>query len=190
MSINFCLKIYQGSSFFKKVISQKLKLKIAFLIPCPVSGIQYSHRESFKTSLITIFKGYFSLIVITKCWLYSLPCTMHPWAFHPGVCTPTPRPLCCSSSILTGNLLFLLYICVCFVSVISTRMLYFLDPTYKWYHEAFVFFWLISSSVIPSQSMHVAANGKISVFLCLSSIPLCVCVCVCGIPYFLYPFTC
>ena len=92
--------------------------------------------------------------------------------------SPRSRPLCCSSSILTGDLSFLLYICVCFVSVISTRMLYFLDPTYKRCHEAFVFFWLTSSSIIPSQSMHVAANGKVSVFLCLSSIPVCVCVCV------------
>ena len=32
---------------------------------------------------------------------------------------------------------------------------------------------------MPSESIHVAANGKISFFVWLSSIPLCVCMCVC-----------
>ena len=35
--------------------------------------------------------------------------------------------------------------------------------------------WLISCSIIHSKSIHVAANGKISSFLWLNSIPVCVC---------------
>ena len=31
---------------------------------------------------------------------------------------------------------------------------------------------------MPSKSIHVAANGKISFFLWINSIPLCVCVCI------------
>ena len=45
---------------------------------------------------------------------------------------------------------------------------------YKWYHMVFVVpFWLISLGMIISRSIHVVANGIISFFLWLSSIPLC-----------------
>ena len=40
------------------------------------------------------------------------------------------------------------------------------------------FSWLTSFSIIISKSIHVAADGIISFFSWLSSIPLCVCVCV------------
>ena len=36
--------------------------------------------------------------------------------------------------------------------------------------------WLISLSIAPSRSIHAATNGKISYFLWLSNISLCVCV--------------
>lgn len=35
------------------------------------------------------------------------------------------------------------------------------DSTYKWNHTDFVFFWLISLSIIASRSIHVSTNGKI-----------------------------
>ena len=47
-----------------------------------------------------------------------------------------------------------------------------LDSIYKWYHTVFVFLWLISLSIMPSKSIHVATNGKMSFFVCLGSIPL------------------
>ena len=50
---------------------------------------------------------------------------------------------------------------------------------------------LISLSIIPSRSIHVVTNGKISLFILLSSILLCVCVCMCVYTYtshLLYPF--
>ena len=56
----------------------------------------------------------------------------------------------------------------------------------------------ISLSIILSMSIHLAANGRISFILWLSSIPLCVYVCVCvyiyiytpHLLYLLYPFIC
>ena len=38
------------------------------------------------------------------------------------------------------------------------------------------FVWLISLSIIFSKSIHIASNGRISFFLCLSNILFCVCV--------------
>ena len=50
---------------------------------------------------------------------------------------------------------------------------------------------LFHFSIIPSKSIHGAANGKISFFLWVSNITLCVCVCVCVcVAYLLYPFIC
>ena len=43
--------------------------------------------------------------------------------------------------------------------------------------------WIISLSITPSRSIHVVANGKISSFVRLSSIPLYVYLCVCTQPY-------
>ena len=40
-----------------------------------------------------------------------------------------------------------------------------LKSSYEWSHIIFVFLWLISLSIIPSSSIHVVANGKISFFL-------------------------
>ena len=40
-------------------------------------------------------------------------------------------------------------------------------------------FWLTSISLIPSRYIHIASNGKISIFLWLSNIPLAMCFSVC-----------
>ena len=63
--------------------------------------------------------------------------------------------------------------------------------------------WLITLNIMLSSSIHVAADGKISFFLWLSSLPVCVCVCLCVYTYtcvcvcvhvymlhLLYPFIC
>ena len=61
----------------------------------------------------------------------------------------------------------------------------------------FLLLWLISLSMTVSGSIHIAANGSISCFWWLSSVPLSVCVCVCTYgyvhthpPHLLYPFLC
>ena len=52
-----------------------------------------------------------------------------------------------------------------------------LDSTYKWYDMVFLFFWLtsLSRTLIISSCIPVAADGIISSFLWLSSIPLYIC---------------
>jgi len=57
-------------------------------------------------------------------------------------------------SLSVSMLLFVLFII----------LLYFLHSTDKCYHTVFVLLWLISHSVMPLKSIHVAANGKISFF--------------------------
>ena len=41
----------------------------------------------------------------------------------------------------------------------------FLDSTYKWYHMIFVFLCLTDLSMTLSRSLHIAANGIISLFV-------------------------
>ena len=40
-----------------------------------------------------------------------------------------------------------------------------LDSTYMWDHIVFIFVWLISFNIMPSKSIHIATNSKISFFL-------------------------
>ena len=61
------------------------------------------------------------------------------------------------------------------ISKIGFVFFCFFHSTYKWNHIVFVFLWVISLSIIPSKFIHVVANGKISFFLWLSSIPLYIC---------------
>ena len=62
--------------------------------------------------------------------------------------------------------------CICFCFVYS----FFKDFTFKWNHMVFVFFWLISLTIMPCRSIHVVTNGKILCysFLYNSAIPHCV----------------
>ena len=56
---------------------------------------------------------------------------------------------------------------------------------------AFVFLFLTSLSMIISKPIHAVANGIISFFMWLNSIPLHVCLCVyVYTPHLLYPFIC
>ena len=67
-----------------------------------------------------------------------------------------------------------LCICFCFVN----RFIYIILKIrfyYKWYHVIFVFVWLSSLSMTISRPIHVVANGIISFFSWLSSIPLNIC---------------
>ena len=96
------------------------------------------------------------------------PCNMPP---------PFPLP--------TGNCYVILCICEpASFFVLVTSLLYFLDPTYIiQYLPSSV--WIITLSIMPSKSIHVTANGKILLFLWLSSISLYECVYT---PHLLYPF--
>ena len=72
-----------------------------------------------------------------------------------------------------------LWVCCLFVCFL---FFVFSVSTYKWDHIVFVFLWFTSLSIIPSRSIHVVTNGKISFFVWLNNIPMCVHV------YFLCPF--
>ena len=108
------------------------------------------------------------MFIVIKYWLYT-PC----YAVYP-MCLLLSYP-CITPPVLflpIPNHSFIVCICVWFFLVVYTSCLYFLDSIYKWYHTVFVFLWLISLSIMPSKSIHVATNGKMSFFVCLSSIPL------------------
>ena len=59
------------------------------------------------------FKGYFPFTVITKYWLYSLCCIIHPWAYLTpnSLYLPLPNPHGAPFPLPTGNDWFVLYIC-------------------------------------------------------------------------------
>lgn len=57
---------------------------------------------------------------------------------------------------------------------VSMKLSFFICDTYKWAQTVLVFLWLISHSIMPSSSIHVVTNGRISCFLWLNNIPLCV----------------
>ena len=49
--------------------------------------------------------------------------------------------------------------------------------------------WLISLSIMFFRFIHVVTDDRVSIFLRLNNIPLCVCVCVCVcLSHYLYPF--
>ena len=68
--------------------------------------------------IYTIFTGYFPLTVITKYCLYSLYCTIYPWAYlTPSLASILPPT--------TGNHSFVLYICKSASFVILTFVIFF-----------------------------------------------------------------
>ena len=100
---------------------------------------------------------------------------------------PYPYPLV---KLLLCSLYQHVYFClVCFIHLFWFFCLFFIFHIGVKSYSVFV--WLISFSIIPSRSIHFVTNGKISTFLRLSSIPLCmyvciyiyICVCVCVYVY-------
>ena len=70
-----------------------------------------------------------------------------------------------------------LFFSICFLYLCESALFYYihqffvcLDSKYQLYHAVFVFVWIISVSVMPSNSIHVAANIKFHSFLWLNSI--------------------
>ena len=63
--------------------------------------------------------------------------------------------------LLTGNHWLVLYICVCFLFVTVTYLLYFLDSIYSDIIQCLSFSgWLTSPVIAPSKSMLIATNGR------------------------------
>ena len=89
----------------------------------------------------------------------QLFCKWKPVLLHlpyPFLSSPRPLPLwqphVCSP-----------YLWLSFHFALFVHLFCFLDSTYKWNITVFVFVWLISPSKIPSRSISVIANGKISI---------------------------
>lgn len=79
------------------------------------------------------FKGYFPFIVLPQCWLYSLCCITHPWAYL------TPRSLCFPLPIHCPHPPPLVPTALFSVSVrlLLASLLCVLDSTCKWWHTVF-----------------------------------------------------
>ena len=125
-----------------------------------VSCVQHYNLNSVYT---TPPKVYFPSITLklTHFTYFALPYTLPFW-YHRSV-------LCIY--------VFLFYFFDCFG--------FLKNIPHEWNHTVFVFLWLISLSIISSSSVNVLANGEISSFLWLSSIPLCACMCV-----YIYTYVC
>ena len=91
---------------------------------------------------------------------YILEPILHPVIGTSLFCLPsTPRwPLVSSLSLWAF-----------FYSAYSLVCCILLGFTYKWFHIVFVFLWLISLSIMPFKSVHVAANSNSEGVPCLSS---------------------
>ena len=121
--------------------------------------------------VITVLWTSFHMCCVTLLWLIHYitniaGCLYHLILFTYFTQSPTPLPLattrlsCVSKSWLP----------FCFDCLFC-----FLDPTYKWSHVVFVFFWLILFSIILPGCIHVVVQGKISFFcVWLSSILYCI----------------
>ena len=133
-------------------------------------NLQSGPPNNFSTRLapyvvIAILLTIFPMRFFTSSWLFcnSQSVLLHPFTFLTlsSNSPPLRQPSVCSLH---------LWVCSCLVSLFCS-----LDYTYKLNYMAFIFLWLISLSIIPFSCIHVVANGKISLFLCLSNIPLCIC---------------
>ena len=131
---------------------------LTWRIPGQRSLVGYSpwgHKKSYMTEWVTLW-----LSLYTQ---YFVPPTSPHLSCPLRLPSPYWKPL--------GHCLCLW---VCFFLVIFTNLLYFVDSTCKWCHMVFDFLCLthFTFSMMLSKFTHVAANGKNSFFLWLSSIPL------------------
>ena len=143
----------------------------------------FPYDENFKIHPLSNFQIYNTVLLTIVIMLYITPpgliffITASLNLLTPFThCTDTSH----SPSLSTINQFSVLYICelgflfvFCFV----------LDSTCRWDYTVFVFLWLISLSIMPSRSVHVVPNGKVSFFFNGWIIFHCI-----SIPYFLYPF--
>ena len=97
-----------------------------------------------------------------------------------------PHPILCPQPLITIGL-FSISVNLPFCYIHS---LYFSDFTYHIIQYLSFSAWLISLSILPSRSIHVTANTKLSLFLWLSSISLDVCTTSFLFSHLFYPLLC
>ena len=132
---------------------------------------KWSHDKSgyhlAPHEVITVLLTIFSMLYITSPWHYFITGSFYLLIlFTYFACSPTPT---CS-----GNYQFASYIYESVSVLFCLGFLFcFVDSTCKWSHTVFVFLCLTYFTyIIPSRSIHVIANGKISFFLLPSNASL------------------
>ena len=127
-----------------------------------VSDVQETTTSKSNFSIIDHIPCavYYSLMIyfITGNLYLLIPFTYFTQLPNPFACGNHSFFLCIYKRKSTLFSLYLLF--VLFVHLFSV-----LDFTYKWIQYFFV--WLMSLSIIPSRSIHIVANGKLSFFLWL-----------------------
>ena len=151
------------------------------------------HCRYINNTFLKIKKNYLNIVhfCCTENWFSSTYIFFLSW-FMRRYWIEFPVPYCRTSflSILYKNRLHLLIpnsqsfppwqpqacsLCL-WVSSCFTDM-FLLESTYGWYHMKIVFLFLSTSlTMLISRSIHATANGIISCFKCLSSIPFSVCI--------------
>ena len=110
--------------------------------------------------------------------IFLILCIISPWLIYftaEGLYLLAPFIYFTHPTLLSsGKPPFVLWICSLCLFKFCFACFVFIDSTYNWDHMVFLFLWLIALGVIPSRSIHIASNGKISHFLWLSNNPLCV----------------
>ena len=119
----------------------------------------YLYAENIVNNILTILTNIIPMIIYfitgSLCLLILFTYFTHPPPY------PLWQPSVCS-----------LYLWVCFCFIMVLHLFCFLDSQCKKNHMIFVFVWLISLSIITSRSIHVIENGKVTLYLWLSNIPL------------------
>ena len=110
--------------------------------------------------------------------LYTLQSDHHHKSWYhlsPYHWSPSPIWPILNSLPLWEPLVWSRYLCLCFCFIVFVHLFFFFFffTFHIWVKPFRVLsfsFWLVSLSVIPSKSIHVVTDGRISFFLCLSSI--------------------
>ena len=119
-------------------------LEIFLLVMSTFKICSFSNFQICKTVLLTTV----TMLYFTSLWLtYFITGSLCLWTPFAHFLQPYAPTYGNDQSVLCTTL-------VVFV--------FFLDSTYKRDHTIFIFLWLISLSIMPSRSIHVVTNGKIS----------------------------
>ena len=120
--------------------------------------------------MIYNLRGYVLFIITMKYWLYIFPVWYNislQFILYLVACTSlSPTTLTLPLPSCYGNHWFVLNVCECASFFVTfSSLLYSLASIYKQHHSVFAFLYLIILlRIIPSKSIHVAANSKNSFF--------------------------
>ena len=143
---------------------------------------QEDHQDKSSYHLST-YRYYISIAYIP----HIVHCILMTFMLQLEICTslscsPISLPPSCLAPLATTSLIFVSE-SFCFVTFV--HLFCFLNSICKWNYTVFVLVWLISLSTILCRSIHVVANGKISLFfygwaiVCCVYVYICIYACLC-----------